>query len=82
MSSSNLRDKNICSTQGCSPCEKGTNNLLLGAGVGAYGTATFLATGAVCPTCIVIAPALLGYGAYKRIKFNQKKREEAAQANS
>lgn len=73
MSDSDLKDEKTCSTESCSPCEKGTNNLLLGAGVGAYGTATFVATGAVCPACIVLAPALLGYGAYKRIKFNQKK---------
>ena len=75
MSNDDSQNGEICSTEeGCSPCEKGTNNLLLGAGVGAYGTATFVATGAVCPACIVLAPALLGYGAYKRMKFNQKQK--------
>lgn len=65
-------EKSHGTEQGCEPCEKGTNDLLLGAGVGIYGAAAFIATGAVCPTCIVLAPALLGYGAYKRVKFNRK----------
>ena len=53
-----------CDINGCSPCENGTNNLLLGTGVGVYGAASFLATGAVCPTCLVIAPANCGRAPY------------------
>ncbi len=53
---------------------KGTGNLLLGSAVGAYGAAFFAATGAVCPTCVVLAPVLLGYGAYKRVKFHKKQK--------
>ena len=75
MSDHDLEGEKSCRTEEeCTPCEKGTNDLLLGAGVGAYGTATFIATGAVCPACIIIAPALLGFGAYKRMKFNQKRK--------
>lgn len=72
MTDKDTKNKESCSTEECSPCEKGTSNLLFGAGVGAYGTASFLATGAVCPACIILAPALLGLGAYKRMKYNQK----------
>ena len=51
--------------------EKGTSTLLLGAGVGTYGTVNFALAGFVCPACIVLTPALLGYGAYQRYKFNK-----------
>ncbi len=40
--------------------------MALGVGVGALGTASAALAGAVCPLCIVIAPGLVGYGAYKR----------------
>ena len=69
-----MSDRELEDGQTCSPCEKGTNNLLLGAGVGVYGTATFAITGAVCPACIILTPALIGLGAYKRMKFNQKQK--------
>lgn len=75
MNDDDLKDDKSCDVEeGCSPCDKGTNNLLLGSGVGAYGAAIFVTTGAVCPTCVVLAPALLGYGAYKRYKFSKKKK--------
>jgi hypothetical protein len=74
MNNDDFKDEKKASTEGCSPCEKGTGNLLLGAGVGTYGTVTFVTTGVVCPACIILTPALLGYGAYKRMKFNRKKK--------
>jgi hypothetical protein len=51
-------------------------NMLLGTGVGVgvYGTVMATATGIVCPACVVIAPALLGAGAYK--KWREKKASE------
>ena len=55
--------------------EKGTSNLIIGSGVGAYGALSLVLTGAVCPACIVITPTLLGYGAYQRYKFNQTQTE-------
>ncbi len=60
---------------GCSPCEKGTTMLVVGSGLGLglYGTASFMATGAVCPACLIFAPVFLGYGAYKRMRFNKAK---------
>ena len=42
-------------------------NTLLGAGlgIGAFGAASGLLLGAVCPMCIVATPALIGMGLYK-----------------
>jgi len=51
--------------------DKGTGNLLVGAGVGTYGTAMFVTSGIVCPACVFVAPALLGIGAYQRHKYNK-----------
>lgn len=41
--------------------------MALGAGLGAAGTGTALLVGATCPLCVVIAPALFGFGVWKRI---------------
>lgn len=51
-------------------------NLLIGAGatVGAVGLAGGLLLGSVCPVCIVATPALLGAGAYKRLKARRRAR--------
>jgi uncharacterized membrane protein YebE (DUF533 family) len=62
--------------------EKGTSTLLLGAGVGTYGAATLATIGAICPACLVLTPALLGYGAYQRYKFNQNQADSDAQEES
>ena len=40
----------------------------LGAGVGVMGAAGAAISGAVCPLCVIVAPALVGYGLYARIK--------------
>ena len=62
--------------------EKGTTELLFGAGVGTYGTAAFLTTGFACPACMILTPALIGVGAYKRIKFNKSKQNCELQSES
>jgi hypothetical protein len=59
--------------------EKGTSTLLLGAGVGTYGTVNFTLAGFVCPACIVLTPVLLGYGAYQRYKFNRLMKDDHAE---
>jgi len=41
--------------------------MALGAGLGVVGTGTALLAGATCPLCVVIAPALFGYGVWRRI---------------
>lgn len=45
----------------------GNRYLGAGLGIGAFGVASGLLLGAVCPLCIVATPALLGAGVYKRI---------------
>jgi hypothetical protein len=38
----------------------------MGVGIGAIGVASALVAGAVCPACVVAAPALVGVGLYRR----------------
>jgi len=47
--------------------------ILTGAGLGAWGAFSAAALGAVCPLCVVVAPALLGYGAYKHYDLRKRK---------
>lgn len=54
-----LRDANAC--------------MAIGVGVGALGAGAAALAGAVCPLCIVIAPALVGAGALKRYRLKNKK---------
>jgi hypothetical protein len=54
-----LRDANSC--------------IAFGAGLGAVGTGTALLAGATCPLCVVFAPALIGYGVWKRITANRER---------
>lgn len=49
--------------------------LVLGAGLGAVGTTTALVAGATCPLCLILAPAFIGVGAWKRYRI----RREAAE---
>jgi hypothetical protein len=39
--------------------------LFTGTGIGAYGIGSFIATGMICPACIILTPTLIGYGFYK-----------------
>jgi hypothetical protein len=45
----------------------------MGAGIGALGVVTATAFGAVCPVCVVAAPALIGAGLYKRYRAREPK---------
>jgi hypothetical protein len=58
-----LRDANSC--------------IALGAGLGAMGTGTALLVGATCPLCVVFAPALIGYGVWKRFSVNRERSANA-----
>ena len=40
------------------------SSVVAGAGVGIYGTSSFVITGIICPACIILTPTLLGYGFY------------------
>jgi hypothetical protein len=59
-----IRDANSC--------------MALGAGLGAVGTGTALLAGATCPLCVVIAPALFGFGVWKRIAAHRRACRESA----
>ncbi|CAN5923209.1 hypothetical protein BH11MYX4_BH11MYX4_05710 [soil metagenome] len=51
------------------------NTLIAGGlGIGAFGLISAAIGGAVCPVCVVAAPALLGVGAYKRWKARSVRR--------
>ena len=50
--------------------------IALGAGVGAFGVASAVTIGVVCPLCYFIAPGLVGYGAYKRWRVSQAQNKE------
>ena len=53
-----LRDANTC--------------MALGAGLGAVSAGTALVAGATCPLCVVLAPALIGFGAWKRFAASRR----------
>jgi len=46
--------------------KEGNQLLGLGLGVGAWGAASGVLLGAVCPVCVVAAPALVGVGLLRR----------------
>ena len=43
--------------------------VLTGAGIGALGAGAALLTGAVCPLCVVISPALISVGLARRLQL-------------
>ena len=47
--------------------------IAFGASLGAVGTGTALLAGATCPLCVVLAPALIGYGVWKRFAANRQR---------
>lgn len=51
---------------------EGTRLIASGIGLGALGAASAVVLGATCPLCVVGAPALVGFGFYKRWKANRK----------
>lgn len=48
--------------------EEGKRLMWSGVALGAVGAASALVLGATCPLCVVGAPALVGWGAYKRFE--------------
>jgi hypothetical protein len=46
--------------------QEGNQLLGLGLGIGAWGAASGVLLGAVCPVCVVAAPALVGAGLLRR----------------
>ena len=64
---SGIRDANVC--------------LFLGAGVGALGAGGALAAGAVCPLCVVVSPALIGVGLFRRWQLRKKETDTSPSNN-
>ena len=53
---------------------KEANTLMLGGlGIGAVGMVAAAVGGAVCPVCVVAAPALLCFGAYRRWRTSKRR---------
>jgi hypothetical protein len=54
--------------------ERAAANRLLGAGlgVGVFGAVSGALLGAVCPLCIVVAPALVGAGIYEHVGASRR----------
>jgi len=48
--------------------------LASGAGIAALGVIGAIVGGAVCPVCVVVAPALLGLGAIRKLRAAKRKR--------
>lgn len=46
--------------------------IAFGASLGAVGTGTALLAGATCPLCVVLAPMLIGFGAWKRFTADRR----------
>ena len=58
-------------------CSTGTTNLLIGGGVGAYGTTIALTAGYVCPICVIATPLFLGWGGVQKYKYLKNKQKTA-----
>ncbi len=60
-----VKKQNSCCQKSCDtgcPCGDANTCIALGTGVGIFGVGSALLTGATCPLCYVIAPALIGVG--------------------
>lgn len=60
--------------------EDAKNLLVGGATLGTFSLVTAVLVGGTCPMCIVVAPVMLGAGAYKRWKLSYRERELADKA--
>lgn len=56
--------------------ERAAANRLLGGGlgIGAFGALSGALLGAVCPLCVVAAPALVGAGIYEHIRASRRRK--------
>ena len=51
---------------------EGNRLMLSGVTLGAIGVASTVVLGATCPLCVVGAPALVGWGIYKRYRASRR----------
>jgi hypothetical protein len=61
--------------------KEGNQLLGLGLGIGAWGAASGLVVGAVCPLCVVAAPALVGAGLLRRWQAGRSGRPGTKEPN-
>ncbi len=66
-----VRNEDLCSSPSTDDKKDANACIAAGAGVGLFGAAAAALTGAVCPLCIIVAPALAGYGVFKRWKCSR-----------
>ena len=63
--------------------DTGNTCLVAGFGIGALGVTGAVTAGAVCPLCVIATPALLGIGAFQKLRYsknkNQLKTKEASE---
>ena len=52
----------------------GNKCLAIGTGVGVLGAAGAIIGGALCPLCVVVAPGIIGVGAYSKWKAKRLKK--------
>jgi hypothetical protein len=52
--------------------------LATGAGVAAIGAVSLVVGGAICPACVVAAPALLAIGAVRRLRTRRRAKPDRA----
>lgn len=67
-----MKEKNNNSAFNEKTLSEANKCIAIGAGVGGLGAVGALTLAGTCPLCIVIAPALIGVGLYKRIKEKRK----------
>lgn len=63
---------------------EGKGHVKFGLGVGAFGALSLAVIGTTCPLCFVVAPAMVGVGAWKarRAKIALKERDENTHAEN
>lgn len=69
MNEMDTNDKSTCEAE----LRNANSCMAIGVGVGALGAGAAAIAGAVCPLCVIVAPALVGVGALKRYRLKNKK---------
>jgi hypothetical protein len=52
--------------------DRGSGEIIAGGALGALAACEAAVGVAVCPLCVIVAPVLIGVGAYKRLKTQKK----------
>ena len=60
----------------CGSCETGTTSLVVGSFAAVYGLYHVYATGGVCMSCVIVAPLMLGFGTYLKLRYLKQKKTQ------